>query len=49
MALGTNIVGTLELDWPHYGKDGFGTEFLVVRRMATRTGDRALLGRTFLE
>ena len=49
MALDTNVVGTWELDWSHYGKDGLGTQFLVVRRMAARTGDRALLGWTFLE
>jgi hypothetical protein len=49
MALGTDVVGTLILDRPHYGEDGFGAEFLVEGGMTTRTGNRALLRGVLVE
>jgi hypothetical protein len=49
MALGADVVGTLILDRPHHGEDGFGAEFLVERGMTARTGDGGRLGGTLVE
>jgi hypothetical protein len=49
MALGADVVGTLILDRPHHGEDGFGAEFLVESHLTAGTGDRGRLGRGLVE
>src|ERR1700687_3609304 len=48
-AMRTEVVGTPDLDWADDREKGFGAEFLEVRRVTARTGNRQQIGIRWLE